>query len=456
MQVDFSFFRTRLAPGAPTVLVYAPAAQPRLQFTCEFVFGTVLACNYSLTANTEAYKQHPGPKINYSARELPGLGIIPNGLLEETGLREEKPTLVFGEGEPVFFATQATNGQYKHDLFAAVFYFVSRYEEWQAFKADNHARFEAPESLLYQNTLHLRPLVDAWIRELGRTLEKMNPGFRVPAPEFRVLSTIDVDNLFAYKAKGWLRTGGAAARDLLTLRLKNFATRLLVLLGIKNDPFDIYSEALQFAKAHNFPLAFFFLCRSGTTYDRVATPGSAAFTRVVQELKGNALLGLHPSYGAFASQELLNAEHALLERMAGGPVSASRQHFLRYNIRQTPHLLRKAGIGMDFTMGFASSPGFRAGTAYPFYHFDFESNAPLPLLHVPFCAMDGAYLLYDTASATQALDSMLGLAEKVKQTGGFFITVFHESTLSDHLYKGFGDLYKKLHVRLKALSHPSN
>lgn len=102
-------------------------------------------------------------------------------------------------------------------------------------------------------------------------------------------------------------------------------------------------------------------------------------------------------------------------------------------------------------MGFASYPGFRAGTSRPFHYYDFAKEASTELLFVPFCAMDGAYTVYDLADPDAALNSMLHLAKEVKKVNGLFITVFHERTFFDHLYMGFGTLYKKLHSRVKEL-----
>lgn len=103
-------------------------------------------------------------------------------------------------------------------------------------------------------------------------------------------------------------------------------------------------------------------------------------------------------------------------------------------------------------MGFASA-GFQGRHSFhPFSYFDLSQNKSFPLTFVPFCAMDGAYLIYDNKNTNEALTSMLEMAKSVKKNGGVFATVFHESTFSDHLYKGFGTLYKKLHEELKQLS----
>lgn len=109
----------------------------------------------------------------------------------------------------------------------------------------------------------------------------------------------------------------------------------------------------------------------------------------------------------------------------------------------------KEGIKADFTMGFASAPGFRAGTSHPFYYYDFHHEKSSDLLMVPFCAMDGAYTHYTPVDAETAYQSMMSLVQSIKIQGGFFTFVYHERSFYNHLYKDYGNLYKKILVALK-------
>ena len=233
---------------------------------------------------------------------------------------------------------------------------------------------------------------------------------------------------------------------------KNIAQRFLVLFNLKPDPFDVYEEISKFCLENNVPSFWFFLFRSGTTFDRTIDPKSSAYQKVFNYLKSNkAHIGLHPSYNTSVNADLLNEEVKNLTNKSGENVLYSRQHFLRFNIKTTPQELTKNGIVADFTMGYASVPGFRAGTSFPFYYYDFHLEKEQNLLMVPFCVMDGAFTIYQDTSPDKALETMLDLAKEVKKVNGFFISVFHERTFSNHLYKGFGTLYKNLHLKLKQL-----
>jgi hypothetical protein len=104
----------------------------------------------------------------------------------------------------------------------------------------------------------------------------------------------------------------------------------------------------------------------------------------------------------------------------------------------------KIGITADFSMGFASGSGFRAGTSEAFPYYDLEKDRRTDFLLIPFCAMDGAYFIYQNISAEKAFGELMKIKNAVKKVDGLFITVFHERTFDDRMYPGFGEMYKKL------------
>lgn len=453
----YALFDLNVASHAPLIEIYTEQPLPRLNYVCQFIFEHALNAPFRITHDVKEFEASSNLKINYSETVLAveSYQIMPSGLLQQKGISEAKPTATLKNEMIYFYPSGAQAGDTKRcdfDIFSAVFYCISRMEEWQKYEQDVHKRFEAPSSFLYQQKFHLKPLADIWVEELRSALKAMYPEVKFPEKKFKTVSTIDVDNLFAYKAKGWLRTLGASAKDILKRDFLNLRWRWQVVLGRKQDPFDVYKDISEFCFEERIPLIWFFLFNTGNTYDRTVNPQSNAFLNVFKDLKENhALFGLHPSYYSAFKNGILKNELKNLSQKSKEPITLSRQHYLRFDIRTTPNLLLKEGIIADFTMGFASYPGFRAGTSRPFHYYDFKEEAPTELLFVPFCAMDGAYTVYDLADPDAALNSMLQLATEVKKVKGVFVTVFHERTFFDHLYMGYGTLYKKLHSRVKEL-----
>jgi hypothetical protein len=442
-------FSPKLSLNSLCINIHADNLNARLSFTCDFIFNQVLKVNYVFCKDVDEFQKNEGIRIHYGKEKISeAFNIQSDGFLNEQGIKSSKPTHSIIAEELNFFKTDYFDLDF--DLFSSVFFFISRYEEWQTFEADKHQRFEANNSLFFQLGQHKKPWVDKWVVDFKERLQAFYPEIKFPNNNWHVVSTIDIDNLYAYKAKSFTRLFGASIKDLLKLNILSINERLSVLIGKKSDPFDIYEDVSSFCNELKIPLYYFFLQRNGTDYDRTIKPESVAYSKVIAKIKkNNANVGIHPSYYTILEPELLPKELKLLSKSSNGEViKFSRQHYLRFDIRTTPHLLLKNGITLDFTMGFASDVGFRAGTSFPFYYYDFNSERKTELLFVPFCAMDGVFTEYTKCSVEKSYQELISLADEVKKVGGYFITVFHERSFSDHLYPGFGSLYKKLHQRI--------
>lgn len=446
-------FHPGLPAGATEVLVFSEKNSSRLNYTLDFVFETACGCPYRLTNSLEEFSSYSGPKLNYSNRELGGaLQIRPEGLLMETGLRKQKiPCRVEKEEIIMFEIPGSEKGPaFGYDLFSLVFFFISRYEEWLEEEKDPHGRFPADKSLLQRHGMACVPLVDLKIQALKSQLLGVFPALQLAQRKARLVSTLDVDNLFAFKSKPIWRSAGASLRDLLQGEFKQVLHRIRVMRGKLTDPFDIYDQVPAFCQQEEIPLVVFFLYASGSVYDRSIPAGDKAFKAVFSRLKAYPCrLGLHPSYYS-NSDNLLQKESVQFKSDAGISQLWSRQHFLRFDIRTTPGQLMSAGIKLDFSMGWSDRPGFRAGTAFPFRYFDFRDESVSTLLFVPFCLMDGAYSIHHSAGRDHIIADALKMAEPVKACGSYFVTVYHERSFYDHLYPGFGTLYRDLHKAVKS------
>jgi hypothetical protein len=133
---------------------------------------------------------------------------------------------------------------------------------------------------------------------------------------------------------------------------------------------------------------------------------------------------------------------------SGKQIDISIKIFLRLKIKTTPQQLLSYGIKADFSIGFASGAGYRAGTFTPFNYYDLEKEKASELLMVPFAVMDGVYFIYSQTQISEAKKQILQLAEEARAMNGIFISVFHERTFDEALYPGFGELYRFLLAKL--------
>ena len=121
------------------------------------------------------------------------------------------------------------------------------------------------------------------------------------------------------------------------------------------------------------------------------------------------------------------------------------KHFLKLSLPETYRNLIKNDIQHDFTMGYASEPGFRASicTPYKFYDLDLDEKSNLTI-H-PFAFMDGTFRDYKDMSSTTVLEHIIPLIRQVKQVHGTLYTVWHNESLSDaKRWKGWQAVYEQM------------
>lgn len=423
------------------LLIYSPHITSRLSYVCEFIFSRVIPCDYKLSSGIAEFSGYQGPKINYSGNKSTAAFDIHNSsLLFETDVKQSQL-----EGLELF---PASKEELPRDVFASVFFMISRYEEWLPYTPDRHGRFEAANSILWKHHCLDVPVVDQWCYRLKDLLLQQFPSLQFRQRRFSYLSTIDVDNDYAYLGKPLYRTIGASVKDLLKGNMKQWKQRLAVISGKAPDPFENCEFQTALSIAHRSPLLYFFLTlERQSAYDRAVPFANPLFEAMLKKIKHKAQAGLHPSYFS-AEQKMIAKEKRQLEQLLGQPVNKSRQHYLHFDIKTTPQQLIAAGIAEDHSMGFASHYGFRAGTCTPFRYFDFHQNEAATLEMVPFCVMDSVYYDYLKKPVGEAERLMLQEMQQVRAVDGTFVSVWHDRSFSELHYPGWRALYEKLQVIL--------
>ena len=103
------------------------------------------------------------------------------------------------------------------------------------------------------------------------------------------------------------------------------------------------------------------------------------------------------------------------------------------------------GITDDYTMGYASEPGFRAGTCTPFYFYDLKNEAETSLKIHPFCLMEATFKYYKDISPERAIEQMKPIIDEVKNVNGTLYTLWHNEFLSDVKdFKGWKRVFEEM------------
>ncbi len=434
------------------MLVYLDKITPRTRYIFRLLLKNMLGVELEFTTDIEKYKSHTEAKLNYSKQKPEdGVYIHAVSLLFETDIFEKEIYVNQFQGLPIFFST-SDNSALPFDVFAASFYLVSRYEEYLPFIPDQYGRFPASESLAFKNKFLQKPVVNNWVQLLKEKLLEAYPTLEIKQPKYKYISTIDVDNSFAYRGKGILRTLGGFAKDIWRLQFGNFLSRLQVLLHIKHDPFDTYSYQLSLQERFGYESLYFILFANFDTYDRNLPMHSNILKLSIKSLSDDAQVGIHPSYASNSSKKKLQSEIKGLEGAINKPITASRQHFLKITFPSTYRILMDMDIKDEYTMGYASNVGFRASICTPFPFYDLELEHETFLMIHPFALMDVSLMDYMKVGPSEAMEHITPLIEEVKKVRGQLITVWHNRTFSEKepAWQGWNTVYEKMIAKATA------
>ncbi len=413
------------------LLIYSEATSSRLTFVLGLIFRDLLGIGFKHTTDADVFRLHTGPRLSYAEKPIGDeLFIYATDLLFEKGINDQQINVFDWEDTKAFFGTHPRYS-FPFDLFAASFFLVSRYEEYLPHLKDEHQRYMPKESLAYQKGFLDKPIVNIWAQKLKAKIQKAYPDFNFPERAFQHISTVDVDSVFSYKDKGIFRTSGALFRSVLSMDFKSVLERIKVLLGLMKDPFDTFDYQLALIKQHRLKMIYFFLVGDYDLNDKNIPIRSAGFQNIIKSVADYAQVGIHPSYASNSEPNKLKHEIKRLAKVLNRDVVRSRQHFLKMTFPRTYERLIELDIQEDYTLGYASEIGFRAGVCSPFnfYNLDLEQETKLRLF--PFMVMDGTLKDNLLLNPNEAIARTRKLADEVKAVQGTFITLWHNHTLED-------------------------
>lgn len=408
----------------------------------DLVFEQLMGLDIIYTQNLQEASACDKALINYSNASINNaLQIIPHALLFEDDIKPQDIRMFDWNGIPAFF--KVSEALVPFDLFAASFYLITRYEEYLITQRDAHGRFCAENSLAFKEGFLRKPIVNIWIKRLAEILQKQYPAIEIKEPEYQFIPTIDIDVAFAFKHRTLSRNLLACCKDISRFDFQNIAHRIKVLSGLVPDPFDTYSIMDECHKNTNVQPVYFILNGTYNKYDLNLRLKDIAF--LVQKFMKTGIVGIHPSYYSNYSLEKLRKEIESLSKTTGDKIRYSRQHYLKLNIPETYENLVSMGVEMDFTMGYATQPGFRAGIASPYPFFNLRKNVTEPLTIYPFTVMDGTLNEYMKVSKDEALAITRNLINEVKAVKGTFITIWHNSSFNQlNHWHDWHNIYKAI------------
>jgi hypothetical protein len=102
------------------------------------------------------------------------------------------------------------------------------------------------------------------------------------------------------------------------------------------------------------------------------------------------------------------------------------------------------GLTDDYTMGFASEIGFRAGICDSFYFYDLDLEAETKLRVHPFQVMDASLRYYMKVHVDDAINKIKPIIDEIKKVDGTFMSLWHNESLSNvSPWEGWRNVYEQ-------------
>jgi hypothetical protein len=406
------------------IIIHSHQQSERLKYVLDFCFKDK-SCEYKIISNQSELTANQEIDINYSEENIPAkLHIKPISLLFEdtidSNLKLQKD------------ADVVTIGGLVDDL-AVIFYLISRYEEYQPHQKDEHGRYTAKSSQQSQLGILKMPYADVLVKNIWNKIEL---DYSAVAERFECVPSFDIDIAWAFKNKGFWRSLGGF------LKLQTAPERLMVLLGLKRDPYDTYARIMNMSTQVDRIICFSLLS-DWSKYDKNIHWTNLDYQSLIRGLNSDGGMGIHPGYYAHLNPEQTNKEVRRLEEITGHEIVKSRAHFLRIQLPESYEMLINQGVKREYSMGYADDIGFRAGTSFPYYFFNLSKNEATDLLIFPFAYMDCALKDQLNLSPDQSLVEIKKMIDEVKEVGGVFMCIWHNSSITDKkAWKGWFDVLK--------------
>ena len=367
-----------------TLLIYTHKVTPRVRYIFKHIFTSVLGLTVAFTSDIETFVAHKGPKLSYTHKQLGNeLHFRRVELLFEQGINDTSIQVKDWNGVPCFFNVKSSVSRLPYDIFAASFYLLSRYEEYLPHVKDTFGRFPSSESLAFQNDFLQIPVIDEWIERLREVFVAYYPDVPLKPLVFRTNLTVKVPQVFVYRKIGFLRTVGGYVQDLVALRFIEVFDRTKVLLGIRKDPYDVFTWLVNFQKQSEHKFNVLFELGDQTSETTNVRYNKQRFQYIIKMMGDYCNVGLLASVMSSKVVTELKKETNRLEAVVNKPLHITQFANHQFKIPKSYRTLLDQEVTKDYSMGYPGEVGFRAGSCRPFLFYDLDYEMQTPLLLTP-------------------------------------------------------------------------
>jgi peptidoglycan/xylan/chitin deacetylase (PgdA/CDA1 family) len=154
-------------------------------------------------------------------------------------------------------------------------------------------------------------------------------------------------------------------------------------------------------------------------------------------------LALHSGIASYSGDDLSVARSGL-EDFAKDDIAGLRPHYLSTHLPEYWRAAAESGFAYSSCLGFDNKIGYFEGIDLPFIPFDAENDSAVDIVEIPITVMDCGLVGNDSADSDDVFERARIMIDSAVSSGGLVVLDWHQRTLYDPDYPGWGRLFKKL------------
>lgn len=403
------------------ILIYCYKSSPRIEYTFNHIFKFILNEKFSITYSKSEFIDFKGYKFSYAntpiSKELFFQSI---GLLDEGGLENYEIKIFKWEDVKCFFKV-GSKSVIPFDMFSAIFFLLSRYEEYMPHTGNKLGQFNHLQSIAYKEEFLEIPLVDIWIEKFKSVLEnKIKLKCKMVSNNQIKSIIISSINPYKYTNKYPFESFIIWFKNLIKLNLWEVIEHFFVFLRIRIDPWEIDNYVKKILLASKTKVLFFFSFSSESFFKNETPKTNEYFKKFIKEISDNFEIGLLPSNDALKNFKAFELESLNISNLVHIKiVKVLFQEGLKKISQEYKNSLSLDNAN-DFSMGYIDAFGYRASTCSSFFFYDLSNEAKTNLLLTPFVAH---HKLIDKTSLSEVIGKIHKFKEIAKKYYGSFSVI---------------------------------
>ena len=405
------------------ILIYCNKSSPRIEYTFNHIFKFILNTKFSITYSKSDFINYKGYKFSYANSQISEeLFFQSIGLLDERGLENYEIKIFKWEDVKCFFKV-GEKSAIPFDIFSAIFFLLSRYEEYIPHTANKQGQFNHLQSIAYKEEFLEIPLVDIWIEKFKSVLEnKIKLKCKMTSNNQIKSILINSINPYKYTNKYPFESFLIWFKNLIKLNLWEVVEHIIVLLRIKVDPWEIDDYIKKILLASDKEILYFFSFSSESFFKNETPKTNENFKKYIKEVSDNFEVGLLPSNNAIKSSKTFQLESLNISNLVHIKVVKILFQDGLKKISQDYKNSLSLDNANDFSMGYIEAFGYRASTCSSFFFYDLSNETKTNLLVTPFVAH---FKLIGKTSLGKAIGKIQKFKEIAKKHYGSFSIILN-------------------------------